>query len=163
MSEADRGQSHAINKGFAGATGDLFGWLNSDDQLEPGALQIVAEHALRSRDAEAFVGYGQIIDLTGKVVYYKRPGALTFEEFCRWCAGGDFMQPSCFFRRSAWEVTGPVDQSVRIALDVDLASLSMSLTHDRAKSWSAHRDEMVIDTAIVVIRAGARSSYGLSW
>ncbi|HEY5139639.1 MAG TPA: glycosyltransferase family 2 protein, partial [Methylococcales bacterium] len=42
VSEADRGQSHAINKGFAIASGEIFTWLNSDDRLAPGALAAVA-------------------------------------------------------------------------------------------------------------------------
>ena len=46
VSEADFGQSHALNKGFAGATGSIHGYLNSDDLLEPGALHSVA-HAMK--------------------------------------------------------------------------------------------------------------------
>ncbi len=167
VSEPDRGQSHAINKGFARASGDLFGWLNSDDRLEPGALHTVADHAARFPEVGAFVGGGRIVDESERIVYHKEPGELTFEGFCRWLAGGDFMQPSCFFRRSAWEASGPLDESVHIALDVDLwlrmarkvrfqsidAVLSTSLAHDRAKT-TALRAEMRIDTAVVVIKAG---------
>ena len=42
VSEPDRGQSHAINKGLVRATGDIINWINSDDLLFPGALQRVA-------------------------------------------------------------------------------------------------------------------------
>lgn len=170
VSESDRGQSHAINKGFARASGEMLGWLNSDDQLEPGALHTVAEYAARFPDSGAFVGYGRKVDRAGKVVYYKEPAELSFAGFCRWCAGGNFMQPSCFFRRSAWEAAGPLDENVHIALDVDLwlrmvgkvrfqrieALLSTALAHDQAKT-TALRDEMLIDTAIVVIKAGGES------
>src|SRR5438309_6203079 len=43
VSEKDRGQTHAINKGLAKATGEIFSYLNSDDLLAPGALAAVAE------------------------------------------------------------------------------------------------------------------------
>ena len=171
VSEPDRGQSHAINKGFARTSGEILGWLNSDDQLEPGALQAVAEEALRFPDIGAFVGEGQIVNTAGKLLYYKRPGALTFEEMCRWLDGGDFMQPSCFFRRSAWEAAGPLDEAVHIALDLDLwlrmvrvvkfrgmtRLLSTSLAHANAKT-QALRDDMVVDAAITIIRAGGHEA-----
>src|SRR5262249_529742 len=43
VSEKDKGQSDAINKGFRRATGEIFNWLCSDDTLEPGALVRVGE------------------------------------------------------------------------------------------------------------------------
>ena len=43
VSEPDKGQSDAINKGLARCTGEIFNWINSDDYLEPGALRKVAE------------------------------------------------------------------------------------------------------------------------
>ncbi|MEI9912662.1 MAG: glycosyltransferase family 2 protein [Bacteroidota bacterium] len=44
VSEKDNGQSDAINKGLHKATGDIINWINSDDQLVPGSLWIIAQH-----------------------------------------------------------------------------------------------------------------------
>jgi len=167
VSEKDRGQAHAINKGFERASGDIFGWLNSDDYLEAGALHAVAEHALTFRKAGAFVGGGRIVNDEGRESYYKEPRELTFDGFCQWLDGGDFMQPSCFFRRSAWEAAGPLDESIHIALDVDLwlrmvkqvdfqrldKLLSTSLSHQNAKT-TAFRNYMVLECSMVIIKAG---------
>jgi glycosyltransferase involved in cell wall biosynthesis len=167
VSEKDRGQSHAINKGFQHATGDIFAWLNSDDYYEPGALQTVADYASRFPDTGVFVGHGRKVNVSGEQVYYKEPGQLTFEEMCQWLSGGNFMQPSCFFRREVWEQAGPLDESVHIALDVDLwlkmvkkapfmkidKLLSTATMHPDAKT-AAFRNRMVVDCALVVIRAG---------
>jgi len=77
------------------------GWLNSDDWLEPGALNLIAKHANESPEVGAFVGHGRIVDTAGQEVYNREAGELTFEKFCQWLDGGDFLQPSFFFRRSA--------------------------------------------------------------
>jgi glycosyltransferase involved in cell wall biosynthesis len=171
VSEPDRGQSHAINKGFARTSGDLLMWLNSDDRLEPGALRTVAEEVEQFKDAGAFVGEGRMVNTAGKVVYYRRPGELTFDGFCRWLEGGDFMQPSCFFRREAWEAAGPLDERLHISLDVDLwlrmvqvvkfhainRLLSTSLAHEAAKT-QRDRSAMIVEASIVIIRAGGQEA-----
>ena len=59
VSEKDRGQSHAINKGLEKCTGTLFNWLNSDDYLEPGALHKIAETYL-STQANIIIGTTKI-------------------------------------------------------------------------------------------------------
>lgn len=167
VSEPDRGQAHAINKGFQKASGELLGWLNSDDQLQPRALHCVAECSGNFPHAGAFVGHGQIVDTKGKVLYYKNPGELTFEGFCQWIKDGDFMQPSCFFRRSAWEASGPMDESIEYALDVDLwlrmvkkvnfqkidKLLSTALSHPGAKT-TAFINDAIVDAIIVITKAG---------
>ncbi|MFC1771775.1 glycosyltransferase family 2 protein [Pseudomonadota bacterium] len=167
VSENDRGQSHAINKGFAHASGDILGWLNSDDRLEPGALAVVAEVAKQYPETGVFVGHGRKADRSGNTVYYKKPGKLTFERLCEWMDGGNFMQPSCFFRRTALEAAGPLDENVHIALDVDLwlkmiksvsfrpidKLLSTAMVHEDAKT-TALINRMTVDCALVVIRAG---------
>ena len=77
------------------------------------------------------------------------------------------MQPSCFFRRVAWEAARPLDENVHIALDVDLwlkmiksvsfrpidKLLSTAMVHEDAKT-TALVNEMIVDCSLVVIRAG---------
>jgi glycosyltransferase involved in cell wall biosynthesis len=170
-SQPDRGQSHAINKGFARATGEILGWLNSDDWFEPGALVRVAEEATRFPDEGAFVGEGRVVDPAGNVRLHKKPGELSFEAFCRWLDGDFFMQPACFFRRSAWEASGRLDESLHLSLDLDLwlrmvrrvqfraidQWLATSLRHPKAKT-RAHRSEMYAEAMIVIIKAGGEAA-----
>src|SRR3989442_14278812 len=68
VSEQDRGQSHAINKGLSHATGDLLAWLNSDDYYMPRALRTFATMAITNPEASAFVGTGRVIDETGNIL-----------------------------------------------------------------------------------------------
>ena len=77
------------------------------------------------------------------------------------------MQPSCFFRRSAWEVGGPLDENIHIAFDLDFVLrlaknvkfqridtlLSTALSHKNAKT-TAFPNHMAVDCAIVIIKAG---------
>lgn len=166
-SEEDRGQSHAINKGFDRTDGELLGWLNSDDVLEPGALATVAEAWKANPQAGAFVGHGAKVNRRGKIEYYKKPGDLTVEGLYRWMDGNNFMQPSCFFTRQAWIAAGPLDETVHYALDLDLwlrmasefefvpidALLSRALIHQDAKT-TAQFNRMIVDIALVIIRHG---------
>ncbi len=69
VSEPDRGQSHAVNKGFKLASGEIAAWLNSDDQYLPGTLRTIAEHAQKYPEAGAWAGGGRRIDdRSGKIV-----------------------------------------------------------------------------------------------
>jgi glycosyltransferase involved in cell wall biosynthesis len=167
VSEKDGGQAEAINRGFKLSSGDVLGWLNSDDYLEPGALKTVAEHAQRFPEAGAFVGHGRIVDAAGHETHYTRPDNLSFERFCNWLSDGYFLQPSCFFRRSAWDLAGPLDDTLNFCFDVDLwlrmvkqvpfqpidTLLSTALAHSEVKTVALrHHSEMEI--VFVVARAG---------
>ena len=120
VSEPDRGQSHAINKGFARTSGDLMGWLNSDDRLESGALDAVAKSAAAHPDAVAFVGHGRLVTPEGEEVCFQKPGDLSFEGMQAWAKDGWFFQPSCFWRRSVWEAVGPIEEQLHWMMDVAL-------------------------------------------
>jgi glycosyltransferase involved in cell wall biosynthesis len=118
ISEPDRGQSHAINKGFAIAGGDVFAWLNSDDTYMPGALQTVAECFAQNPDVDLI--YGDIIytDLSGKTVRRRHVfSSMSYETLLY----HDYLgQPAVFFRRSLWDKVGPLDESLHYCMDWEL-------------------------------------------
>jgi glycosyltransferase involved in cell wall biosynthesis len=119
VSERDRGQSHALNKGFGRCTGDLMGWLNSDDYFLPGALEAFAEAFRKSPEAGAWVGDAQHVDAKGNVLKIQQPGLLDHQSLADWEVNG-FQQPACLFSKTAWEAAGPIDEKLDIAMDFDL-------------------------------------------
>lgn len=115
-SEKDRGQSHALNKGFAHVHGDIWTWLNSDDLLEAGVLQRVA--GVFAQDPEAGVVYGDC-------VYVGEDGETIIETFpgepysrLRHLAHRFIAQPSCFFRTTM--APPAVREDLHYCMDYDL-------------------------------------------
>jgi hypothetical protein len=117
-SRSDRGQSEAINRGFARTRGEIMGWLNSDDLLLPGALACVGEYFARHPEVDAVYGHRILIDENDR-------------EIGRWMlpahddavlSWADFVpQETLFWRRALWEKAGgQVDESFRFAMDWDL-------------------------------------------
>jgi len=170
VSESDRGQSHAINKGFQHATGDLLAWLNSDDYLMAGALDNVANLYILNKEAGGFVGAGQMVDSNGLVVCYKEPEDINIDRLLDWGNSGPFMQPSCFFSKEAWDKCGPLDESLHFTMDINLwlniaksyrfatcnELYSTSLIHHNAKT-TAFQNRTMIDLAIVLMRHGGEA------
>lgn len=171
VSEPDLGQSHAINKGFEHATGDILGWLNSDDFLVSEALSHIAKLSLDAPFAGVFVGAGQFVDEDGKTITTKIPAADTsVSSLLTWLDDFHFMQPSCFFTRDAWNSCGPLDLSLHCSMDLDLwlkfakkfkfalttKNLSCSRVHKNAKT-TEYNNMSIVDSCIVIMRHGAES------
>jgi glycosyltransferase involved in cell wall biosynthesis len=116
VSEPDRGLSDAINKGFARSTGEILGWLNSDDVYEPNALGHVARHFRANPTCALLYGGGWEVDEDGRKIAH-----------CDWIRPFDrrlfltwnfILQPAAFWRRSLWEQVG-----------------ELSISHDWAMDW----------------------------
>lgn len=115
VSEPDKGQSEAINKGFARATGDILGWLCADDELRPGALFEIARLAVENPDAGIFVGVSMRIFANGTSGEYRpEPGAFEIIGF-----KNTIDQPATYWRRSLHETAGRIDESLQFAMDWD--------------------------------------------
>jgi glycosyltransferase involved in cell wall biosynthesis len=116
-SEPDRGQAHAINKGFARTTGAYMGFLNSDDTLLPGAVSRLV--GALEEHPDALVAYGDAIFVDERLGTTRvgRAGAWGVEPMAL-RAGGTVIQPSSLWRRSAWELAGPFDESYHYWFEV---------------------------------------------
>lgn len=122
LSEKDRGQSDAINKGFSVATGDTFAWLNSDDTYEPGALAEVAEMYKQFSFQWCF-GNCRIIDEEDReirrlITSYKISESKRYS--CKRLLSKDFIsQPAVFFTRNVYQEIGPLDLNCVYSMDYD--------------------------------------------
>lgn len=120
ISEKDRGQSHAINKGFRRSSGAILGWLNSDDVMKPGALFAIAD-ALRSHAEPAWlIGASELIDERSRPLRIQRVSRIDEAFFFAWSDDVWIPQQSTFWNRVMWEQVGPVREDLTYAMDVAL-------------------------------------------
>jgi glycosyltransferase involved in cell wall biosynthesis len=116
VSEPDRGQSHAVNKGFAMAQGEIFGWLNADDAYEPYA---VAE-ALDALEGVGLV-YADVMRVNDDRVNPRRIRSRpSWNLWTELNDGNGVFSPAVFFTREAFEAVGGLDESLHLAMDYDL-------------------------------------------
>jgi hypothetical protein len=138
VSEKDRGQADAINKGFAHATGEVIAWLNSDDyylaDTVSAAVKIFEAHP------EVVLVYGDMlaVDENGKTFNTLNYKQLTLEDLLCFQIIG---QPAVFMRRSALQAAGGLDPTFHFMLDhhlwIRIAQQGKILHADQ--TWSAAR------------------------
>jgi glycosyltransferase involved in cell wall biosynthesis len=117
VSEPDRGQTNAVNKGFERAKGELLGWLNGDDEYVSEAVNRAVEHLLAHPKLDAVFGGMDITDETGLVRREYRPAEFSWR---RYLYLGDYITtPTIIFRRRLLECGGPLDESYVDAADYD--------------------------------------------
>ncbi len=119
ISEPDRGQSDAINKGFRRSRGSILAWLNSDDVYLPGAVRSAVEQLAGQPDAAMVYGDGYLIDESGRVTG-RFPATEPFDLWKLVYVLDYILQPSAFFRRDAVEAVGYLDEHLHWGMDWDL-------------------------------------------
>ncbi len=110
VSEPDRGPSDAINKGFCRSSGDILGWLNSDDIYYPGALQTVLDFFEKNQDVDVMYGDANHIDENDRLLGKYPTEDWDWERLKKTCF---ISQPAAFFRRRVFDSYGPIEVGVR--------------------------------------------------
>ena len=130
VSEPDRGPAHAINKGFARATGEIFGWLNSDDMLAAGALAAVGRAFAEDPDLDMVYANALYVDEDTRLhladhggyrtgLYYgEMPSRESTPRY--WSYVHAVPQPTVFFRRRLLDSCGPLDERYHFIFDFEL-------------------------------------------
>lgn len=138
VSEPDKGQSDAINKGFARCTGDIVNWLCSDDILTPDALKRVNQHFSESPEVDVVVGRCRTTYAYKDTDYIAKP---TLQAIALMPAASNAIaQPSCFYRRRLLDRPHPIDESYYYTMDFELWNYFKS----QGVQWKCIEDELSV-------------------
>jgi GT2 family glycosyltransferase len=145
LSQPDRGQADALNKGYAMAGGEIFGELNADDCLLPGCLQVVRREMEGSNPADAITGRFRVVQ-EGRPSYELGPVGGTFADVLRY-PQGPIHHSSTFFRRWVFERTGGFDVALRHVPDVEMwlrmaRIVSFRLVPEVLSTYRVHADSI---------------------
>lgn len=121
VSEPDRGQSHAINKGIFKSSGEILFWLNSDDILLPGSLRIVANVFASHKELPLVSGQAVVIDHEGEEIGELNTYFISWEELIT-NPGNSIRQIATFFSRNMFEKYGYLNEDLQISMDKELIS-----------------------------------------
>jgi len=115
-STRDKGQSHAIVKGWERSKGEILGWLNSDDTLCEGSIRIIAEEFMRNKRTLLVEGACNVIDREGGLIASKPPQEMNPYRMLK-MAGGVPGQPAVFIRRQVFKELGGLNCDLHYIMD----------------------------------------------
>ena len=118
VSEKDRGQTDAINKGFGKAKGEILAWINSDDTYEPGAVTAAVKYLEDHPEVGMVYGDCNFINEKGRVIGRFNSAQTSYHLLRQGYA--HIPQQTMFFRANLWRQVGPLDPSFYFAMDYDL-------------------------------------------
>ena len=157
--QENSGQTAAINRGFAETSGELMGYLNSDDTLLPGALEAMVAELEREPKALLVYGDAHYTDERSERTGYLPAREFDVAQMQRAC-DNHVVQPSTLWRREAWERYGPFDEAAYYFFDFEFfmqfppervrrleQPLSTYRIHPAAKSTGAEGSRLARDHA----------------
>jgi glycosyltransferase involved in cell wall biosynthesis len=140
VSEQDKGQTDAINKGFNRASGEILAWLNSDDTYNPGAVSAAVKYLTENPDVAMVYADCNYINEQGGVIG-KFNSAQTDHRRLRE-GYVHIPQQTMFFRANYWQELGPLDPSFYFAMDYDLwtrIAARAPIKYLAGKTWANFR------------------------
>jgi len=131
ISEKDKGQSDALNKGFKHVTGDILAWQNSDDLYCKDTFTTVEKYFREHPEVDMVYGNYQLIDSESNWICDVFPPHWNKWLFVhgRFCP----VQPSVFWRKTVWDEAGPLSEHLHFCMDVDFYSRSVNKKFKIAK------------------------------
>jgi len=136
----DKGQTDAINKGFAKATGKYLAWLNSDDVYQPGAVAEAVAYLEAHPDVGMVYGDCTFIDAQGEKIGTFPAAQTDYQRLRRGYV--HIPQQAAFFRQDLWQQVGPLDPSFFFAMDYDLwvrLAKEAPLVYLPGRDWASFR------------------------
>jgi glycosyltransferase involved in cell wall biosynthesis len=118
ISEKDKGQSHAFNKGLERATGEIIGWINSDDIYYPNAIKECAKIFENRPDADAIFSNYNFIDENDNVLKTRKEIPYDYKIYL-WSKGCYHANCAGFFRRKCFENFGGLREDLQYAMDYE--------------------------------------------
>jgi glycosyltransferase involved in cell wall biosynthesis len=118
VSEKDRGQTNAINKGLKKASGEILCYLNSDDLFLPDTLEFVADYFSRNKDVDLIYGNCIFVDNDLNIIKTRKSEDFNLKRLL-YLGYSYIQQPSTFFRRSVLEEVGFFDEALDYVMDYD--------------------------------------------
>lgn len=123
ISEPDKGQAHAINKGLARATGDVIAYMNSDDYYLDGTFHAVADAFIKHPQADIIHGICRYVNEAGEKIGEHHASITQFDEIIDlwnvWWRGRNFVQPEVFWTRKAFDAVGYFNESLYYVMDYE--------------------------------------------
>lgn len=120
----NQGQTQVLNQGFARATGEVFGWMNSDDIILPNGIEKLMRLRAEKPDCIGWVGAAEEIDKEGNPLRVVVPRLGKISEMLNWSIirenGSHIYQPGCLFSAQAFRDVGGLDEYMWCAMDLDL-------------------------------------------
>lgn len=117
LSEPDRGQADAVNKGIRMTKGDIIAWINSDDIYYPNSFATVQKIFAENLDVDVVYGNANWINESGKFLAKYPVVSWSYKRLKRECY---ISQPSVFFRRRIVDKLGYLDASLNYCMDYEL-------------------------------------------